>query len=102
MNKERIMALLQKRPKLSPTSSMMSQRKRKPIAMFIGAGVTALVGLMAFALFALPQLTNSHAAAPNWHKFDHDNNNNNHATTIGGLHKIRQIGSTAKIINANG
>jgi len=65
--------------------------------MFIGAGVTLAVLILAGAVFAMRTLVPTHAAPVAMHDA--------HAsgiTTINGLQKIAQVGSTANITDANG
>lgn len=91
---------LQSRPTESNTSSILPSKRRKRFSRrtFIGVGVIfALVLFAASAAIAFQALTASYAASSsrNEHRY--------HAiTTINGLAKITQIGSTATILNAQG
>jgi hypothetical protein len=65
--------------------------------MFIGVGVTLAVLILAGAFFVVQKLGLSHAA-PVSARYYHANG----FTTINGLQKISQMGSTANITDANG
>lgn len=91
---------LQSRPKAPVVSSALPTRRRKrfSMGMFIGVGVTLAVVLLAGGFFALQKLAPTHAASASRYSYD----NNDRITTINGLNKISQVGSTANILDANG
>jgi hypothetical protein len=91
---------LQSRPQGAEASATTSRRERRRFSgrIFIGAGVVfALVLLAASAAFALQAVTASYAASSVRHS-----HRNQAITTINGLTKITQIGSTATLLNTQG
>jgi hypothetical protein len=76
----------------------MKRRKRFSGKMLIGASVLLALALLATSAgFALQTLIASHAAS-----YSRDGRHNRAMTTINGLTKITQVGSTATILNTQG
>lgn len=72
-------------------------RKQNSMKKYIGIGVTLAVLLLACAAFGLQKLLPSHAAG-----FESSNDHDQRITTINGLKKISQIGSTQNVLDARG
>lgn len=98
------MLSLKPRPKTSalPMSNARSRRRFSPWQLI---GISVVLGILVLggAVFAMQQLTSSHAAGYDRdYDYNHNHNHNRVVSTIGGLNKISQVGSTANIVNANG
>src|SRR5437660_9419318 len=100
LKKEEKMIPLQSKPKIPSVSSQLNTRRRKRFSggMFIGAGVTLAVMLLAVGFFAVQKFGLSHAASVS----THSHHIGSGITTINGLQTISQIGSTTDILDANG
>lgn len=89
------MGPLRSRAKIPEASFTQHAKRRKRFSgkVFISIGVTLAVVLLASTAFALQKLAPSHAASASDSYY--------HITTINGLHKVSQIGSTANILGVN-